>query len=270
MNTLFKSILQWSFPLAILGIATPGLANVAVPVETIRLQLQEQTQVPLFIPTEVPTLDVVYIGTYGDPNSYRIEFNANSCYATACNFATLEVSRDGELITPEDLGRYDSAIEPIELPGGIRGQYVNICGPYCRAYVEWQYQGVVYSSSIKNGSRTDAIALARSTLANGVIEAGTLSYDSPQAMSCAISNLGMSEESTYLTSRNPGSRINVRAEATTNSAIQHTGYAGDAVRVMNSIIGESSYCWYNVEFLESGATGWVRGDFVTIRVDDYY
>lgn len=66
-----------------------------------------------------------------------------------------------------------------------------------------------------------------------------------------------------LSGQQPGSRVNVRSQPTTNAASPHYGLVGDRVEVLNSTEGYSdSYTWYYVKF-RSGAAGWVRGDFVT-------
>lgn len=67
--------------------------------------------------------------------------------------------------------------------------------------------------------------------------------------------------SATLVSDNPASRINIRDDASTSSQIEHIGYAGDPVQVIDSAQGDDGYTWYQVEF-ESGAVGWVRGDLV--------
>lgn len=64
-----------------------------------------------------------------------------------------------------------------------------------------------------------------------------------------------------LVSDNPSSRINIRDDASTAAPIQHIGYGGDPVQVIDAAQGEDGYTWYQVEF-DSGAVGWVRGDLV--------
>lgn len=64
-----------------------------------------------------------------------------------------------------------------------------------------------------------------------------------------------------LVSDNPSSRINIRDDASTAAPIQHIGYGGDPVQVIDAAEGEDGYTWYQVEF-DSGAVGWVRGDLV--------
>lgn len=68
-------------------------------------------------------------------------------------------------------------------------------------------------------------------------------------------------EDAVLTATDPGSRINVRTDATTASQVSYVGYAGDAIQITDVMQGEDGYTWYGVE-LESGEVGWVRGDYV--------
>lgn len=65
----------------------------------------------------------------------------------------------------------------------------------------------------------------------------------------------------------PGSRINVRTGPGTGYPAQHYGLSGDRVTILTSAAescGRVADCpqWYRVRFLQSGAVGWVRGDFL--------
>lgn len=71
------------------------------------------------------------------------------------------------------------------------------------------------------------------------------------------------QETGYLTSQDAGARINVRSSPSTSASTPHYGVPGDAVTLQQSANGADGYIWYNVRFNVSGATGWVRGDFVT-------
>ncbi|GAB4381326.1 MAG: hypothetical protein Kow00121_39580 [Elainellaceae cyanobacterium] len=68
-------------------------------------------------------------------------------------------------------------------------------------------------------------------------------------------------DSATLIADDPNSRINIRTDATTSAPIQYVGFAGDPVYIGDTAQGEDGYTWYYVEF-DSGAVGWVRGDFV--------
>lgn len=67
--------------------------------------------------------------------------------------------------------------------------------------------------------------------------------------------------SARLTASDPSSPINVREQASTSSHIRYLGYAGDRVRIANTIKGDDGYTWYSVQF-DSGAIGWIRSDFI--------
>jgi len=64
-----------------------------------------------------------------------------------------------------------------------------------------------------------------------------------------------------LIAQDSGSRINVRSAPSTQATSPHYGLAGDRVEVLQARIGQDQYMWNYVKF-SSGATGWVRGDFV--------
>lgn len=71
---------------------------------------------------------------------------------------------------------------------------------------------------------------------------------------------GMNRNST-LTSRDPGSAINVREYASPNSRVRYHGNPGDPVRISGAAQGEDGFTWYQVQF-PSGAGGWVRSDLI--------
>lgn len=67
-----------------------------------------------------------------------------------------------------------------------------------------------------------------------------------------------------LTSTDPNSRINVRSQPSAAASSPHYGFAGDRVETIRETVGNDGYTWYYVRFNNSGAVGWVRGDFVRI------
>ena len=71
-----------------------------------------------------------------------------------------------------------------------------------------------------------------------------------------------------LISKDPGSRINVRYKPNISAKANHFSSAGAPVIVNQRFENiDDGYCWYRVNF-QSGAGGWVRGDFVDIYLDD--
>ena len=57
-------------------------------------------------------------------------------------------------------------------------------------------------------------------------------------------------------------QINVRQEPGIQAAILHYGVPSDRVTLMYSRRDAAGAIWYEVKFPDSGAQGWVRGDFV--------
>jgi hypothetical protein len=74
-----------------------------------------------------------------------------------------------------------------------------------------------------------------------------------------------SSDYAYLVSSDMRSPINVRDDASTRAYARHIGYAGDRVEVLDRSVGEDGYMWYFVRFTVSNATGWVRGDFISLE-----
>lgn len=65
----------------------------------------------------------------------------------------------------------------------------------------------------------------------------------------------------------PGGRVNVREAPSTSSRIRHYGVGGDRVRILNQTNAPDGFVWYFVEFLRSGARGWIRGDLLLVNAD---
>ncbi|HSM80840.1 MAG TPA: SH3 domain-containing protein, partial [Nodosilinea sp.] len=59
-----------------------------------------------------------------------------------------------------------------------------------------------------------------------------------------------------------GSQINLRSQPTTQSPAQGYGLGGDSITLLRLAEGEGGFSWYYVRFAQSGAEGWVRGDFI--------
>ena len=66
-----------------------------------------------------------------------------------------------------------------------------------------------------------------------------------------------------LSGAEPGSRVNVRSAPSTQASSPHYGIVGDRVETLQATQGDDGYTWYYIKF-ESGAQGWVRGDFVDV------
>jgi hypothetical protein len=48
----------------------------------------------------------------------------------------------------------------IKLFGGTKGIFVNSCGAYCTALVEWKHEGVLYRVTMKNGTQKELEQIA--------------------------------------------------------------------------------------------------------------
>ena len=230
---LWTTLLMLSLPL-------PAWADTVVPVDRLRTQLQERTQVPIVLPSKLPEADSLYSNiTSNRPDGYEVSFTYTpDCQGTPCTRGYFSAQRGGSVDT--DPGSPQDTIEAITLANGIQGYFTNSCGAYCTAQASWLSQGVLYSASVKNGRRETVIALANSALQTARPSASTAT----------------------LTSRDPGSRINIRDRANLQSPVRHYGLSGDSVRILAQAIGSDQQTWYQVQFTSSGATGWVRGDFV--------
>lgn len=68
-------------------------------------------------------------------------------------------------------------------------------------------------------------------------------------------------QAAQLIAAEPGSQINLRSQPTTNSTAKGYGLVGDPVMLLRSAQA-SDGTWYYVKFEESGAEGWIRGDFI--------
>jgi len=67
-----------------------------------------------------------------------------------------------------------------------------------------------------------------------------------------------------LTSQEQGAQINIRDEPSTSAYAQHYGFAGDQVQILKQATDADGQTWYQVQFNESSAIGWVRGDFIEL------
>lgn len=73
-----------------------------------------------------------------------------------------------------------------------------------------------------------------------------------------------------LISQDASSPINVRDGASVNTYARHIGYAGDRVEILDRLAGNDGYMWFQVRFLVSNATGWIRGDYILADEEPYY
>ncbi|WP_156518797.1 SH3 domain-containing protein [Phormidesmis priestleyi] len=257
MPLLMKPLIVAIVSLSIFSVAPRSLADVVVPIDQALVQI-EGTQVPILIPSVVPNVRETYVRGRGTIEGYSLDFSFTpTCDGTACNYAWMTAERGGAFFNPDELGPRDT-IASVKLAKGIQGQFANTCGAYCLAQVAWQSQGVLYRAVVKNGQKDVVLALANSAILGGERRNAATR---PVAQNDAARKCQRLTRA-WLTSEDRSTPINVRDGASTDSYARHLGYAGDEVAVLNQKLG-GGYCWYEVRF-PSQATGWVRGDFLTI------
>jgi hypothetical protein len=229
-----------------LGWAFPSWAEVAVPVADVLPQIQAATDLPILLPDSVP-LGRVYLDVEAERDRYYVGFDLHpDCHsATACHF--------GEIMAFSDDGSNPENAETIALVNDTPAAYFSSCGAHCTASVQWLYRGIVYRVMVKNGTKEETVALANSAIAAGDRR--------------SVSQQVEAEESPYierarLRAQDPSSPINIRSGASTDSEVRHLGYSGDAIEILDDFTDGYGYRWFYIRFPQSGATGWVRGDFV--------
>jgi hypothetical protein len=67
-----------------------------------------------------------------------------------------------------------------------------------------------------------------------------------------------------LIANDANTQINVRVAPDRNSTSMHYGLPSDRIYVLSETTGTDGFVWHEVEFVKSGAKGWVRGDFVSV------
>ncbi|MBD1850258.1 SH3 domain-containing protein [Leptolyngbya sp. FACHB-711] len=127
----------------------------------------------------------------------------------------------------------------------------------------WVRGDLVSNSSPTGGTTSDSAAQPSSIASapNSTTQPSANRPTSEASPETAQSSQSPNSQSSTLTASDPDASINVRASADIDAPVQTTAYAGDPVRIVDRTQGADGYTWYSVQF-ESGATGWVRGDFV--------
>lgn len=167
LKILVGLIVPISIPMAALTKPHPALADVPFPVSELVPQMFNETSVPILLPTRLPFSEQVYFSGQVGTDEYSVEiYHTPDCTATACYIGAIQAERGGEFSTPPTDGIMPE-FKNIQLFGGTKGIFVNTCGPYCTASVEWEYEGVLYRVTMKNGSQGEL-----EQIANFAIEAG--------------------------------------------------------------------------------------------------
>ncbi|MEM8804501.1 MAG: hypothetical protein AAGF01_00430 [Cyanobacteria bacterium P01_G01_bin.38] len=167
----------------LLWVSSAAVSAAPVEVEQVIAELQPQTDLPIWVPDEVPEMEAVHISFDILPDYYVISFDHTpDCQgATACNYGYFEANRNGEFMTAEDIspivrqGIPQDEIVPIRFGNGMSGQFVNTCGAYCSARVQWRLDGILYSAVIKNGMQEATVELANIILSGEKRASGTAS-----------------------------------------------------------------------------------------------
>lgn len=162
---------RWHFSLLFLGILLSPVAASAqtqFPVSSALADIQNGTTVPIYLPDVFPTSDEIYVSGLTSADGYylTLDFTPDCDGATACNMGNLTGEQDGYRYTESDLQPGDR-LETVSLANGNTGQFVNLCGAYCSAVLQWDMGGVLYTIYLKNGTLEDAVEMA-----NSAIEAG--------------------------------------------------------------------------------------------------
>ena len=152
----------------LLWAGSAAVSAAPINIDQVIAELQPQTDLPIWLPDEVPEMDEVYISFDSLSDYYLISFDYTpDCRGvTFCNYGHFEANRIGEFITVEELspivrqGMPQDEIVPIRFENGMSGQFVNTCGAFCTARAQWQLGGILYSAAIKNGTQEATLELA--------------------------------------------------------------------------------------------------------------
>jgi hypothetical protein len=88
---------------------------------------------------------------------------------------------------------------------------------------------------------------------------------SPSASPIPVPKSTTSMRMAVLIASDSNSRINLRATPSTSGNLLGYGLVGDQVQVINQTTGDERKTWYLVKFPRSGAQGWIREDFVSVK-----
>ncbi|MBD3885406.1 hypothetical protein IFO70_27150 [Phormidium tenue FACHB-886] len=187
---LRQFLLFSALPAAWLLLVHPAHADVTLPLRQAAAQISRGTDVPIYLPDRLP-MEQGYLDISTTANGYRVDFNYTpDCGGTACYFGSIQAERGGQLspnpfrdYAPRDLGGIREAFELVQLSDGTPAQFINGCGAYCTAVLEWQSQGVLYQVTVKNGTREMLLAIANSAVEAGARTAQTSAHPAVQKLS---------------------------------------------------------------------------------------
>ena len=130
----------------------------------------KRTKIPVFLPREplrAGGMQLFFASETVQPDRYAIGlYTFPGCTAGACTFGSFSGERGGKLST-RNREFPPETYQKVTLAGGIPGQFVNSCGAYCTAMVEWINQGVRYRMTARNADLDGLVQYA-----NEAIQAG--------------------------------------------------------------------------------------------------
>ena len=142
-------------------------SSISFPVSEILSHMEGKTRVPIFLPSQLPFSGDIYLESRVETQGYSVVMSSiPNCSGTPCYIGSISAKKGGEPAQPPIRG-FRSEFKTIQLAGRTQGVFSNVCGAYCTALVEWQYQGVLYRVTMKNGQEEMLV-----NIANSAIEAG--------------------------------------------------------------------------------------------------
>ena len=139
-------------------------SSMTFPVREILSQIEGKTRVPIFLPNQLPFSQKIYLKSRVETQSYSVVMShIPNCNSTPCYIGSISAERGGEPAQPPIRG-FRSEFKTIQLAGRTQGVFYNGCGAYCTALVEWQYQGVLYRVTMKNGEEKMLVNIANSAI----------------------------------------------------------------------------------------------------------
>jgi hypothetical protein len=140
------------------------------PLSEVLPQLKRRTRIPIFLPSKLPAFEQrMFFVVTADANRYSVAINyTRDCRGTPCYYGAIEAERGAQLSSPPPSDMPNSTYKRIRLINSTSGIFVNGCGAYCTAAVEWQQQGVLYRITAKNGAESELAQMANSAIAAGL------------------------------------------------------------------------------------------------------
>lgn len=142
-------------------------SSISFPVSEILSHMEGKTRVPIFLPSQLPFSEKVYLESRVETKGYSVTIShIPNCSSTPCYIGSISGEIGGEPAQAPPKG-FRGEFRDIKLANRTQGIFYNACGAYCTALVEWQYQGVLYRVTMKNGEEKMLV-----NIANSAIEAG--------------------------------------------------------------------------------------------------